>query len=106
MPKFLKYLNILKSMYRTNPLKLEYIIQHLDPIVIQSIAEIALNILKGVIQLNPQRFKKLKKSRRYIKELAKRSISLSRKRRILANNPDLVNQLLGALFVKLFKSSK
>lgn len=105
MPRFIKYLDILKSIYRSNPLKLEYVLQHLDPIVIKSIAEIALNILKGVIQLSPQRFKNLKKFRAYIKDLARKSISLNKKRAILANNPDLVNQLLGALFVKIFKKT-
>ena len=103
LPKFMKYLDLLRSIYRSNPVKLEYIIQHLDPEVIKSIAEIALNILKGVVKLNPQRFKSLKRLRGYIKDLAKRSISLSKKRSILANHPELVSQLLGALFSRLFK---
>lgn len=100
-PRFLNQLEILRALYKSNPLRLEYILQHIDSDIIESISEIALNILKGIINLNPQRFKNLKKYSTYIKQLAKKSISLRRKKKILTDNPKLVSQILGALFAKL-----
>ena len=102
VPRFLNQLQILRTLYNSTPLRLEYILQHIDSHIIQSIAEISLNILRGVINLNPQRFKKLKRYSKYIKQLAKKSVSLNKKKRILTDNPKLVSQILGALFAKIF----
>lgn len=106
LPRFLNQLDILKTLYNSNPIKLEYILQHIDENVIRSIAEIALNILKGVVSLSPHRFKGLKKYSTYIKQLARKTTSLRRKQQILSEHPDLVNQILGALFAKLMGSSQ
>lgn len=103
IPKFLSQLEILKTLYYSNPIKLEHILQHIDPNIIRGISEISLNILKGIIKLNPQRFEKLKKYRTYIKQLASRTTSLRKKKKILTDHPNLVSQIIGALFARIFK---
>ena len=102
VPRFMNVLHNLKTLYNIQPVKLEHLIALLDEETIVTLAEIAKNILFGVVALSPQRFKKLKKYRTYIKLLAKKSISLRRKRQILKDHPEIVNQIL---FAKLFTRS-
>lgn len=102
-PRFVRHFDILRTLYRSSPVKLEHILQHIDSNLMNTLSELSLNILKGIIKLSPQRFKKLRKYRTYIKALASRTASLRKKRKIFQEHPDLVTHLLGPLFQALRK---
>ena len=70
--------------------------------LIDCLCECVLNVIKGHVPLTKAQFKKLKRQRRPLEELANKKTSLKKKRRLLEQKggillPSLIAPLIGAL---------
>ena len=76
-------LPLLKVLVDASPKLKKAIIKHAPPELVIAISEIALNLLKGVIELTPHQKKRLSRYKKEFRSLAKKNISLGTKRKIL-----------------------
>ena len=76
---------LLRALYKATPQKQKDILIHASPDLIQALCEIALNLLKGNIPLNPVQYRKLKKQKKIIRLLADKKTGLKRKHHVLKN---------------------
>ena len=74
---------LLTALYHATPKKRKDILSHGSPDFIQTLCEIALNLLKGNIPLSPSQLKKLKRQKKAIRLLANKNVSLTSKRQTL-----------------------
>lgn len=84
------------------------IIKHAPNSVIQALAEICFNTLKGNLELSPQEFKRLKRHKKALRLLSSPKLGTVRKRELLQKGGFLsliVSTLLGILLPKLFEQS-
>ena len=76
-------LPLLKVLVIANPKLKKAIIKHASPNLVTAISEIALNMLKGVIKLTPQQKQRLSRYKKEFRSLAKKNVSVNRKRKLL-----------------------
>ena len=76
-------LPLLKVLVNANPKLKKAIIKHASPNLMTAISEIALNMLKGVIKLSPQQKQRLSRYKKEFRSLAKKTVSVNRKRKLL-----------------------
>ena len=73
----------LKILAGVTPKLKKAIIQHASPDVVKAIAEIVLKMHKGVIKLSPQQKQRLSKYKKQLYSLAKKGVSIAKKRKVL-----------------------
>ena len=88
-------LPLLKTLADANPKLKKAIIKNASPDLMLAISEIALNILKGVIKLNPNQKHRLSRYKKEFRSLAKKNVSVGKKRKLLVQKGG--SALLGAL---------
>ena len=76
-------LPMLKSLVDANPKLIKAIIENASPDFIKAISEIALNMLKGIIKLTPHQKQRLSRYKKQFRSLAKKTLSLKKKRKLL-----------------------
>ena len=76
-------LPLLKVLVDASPKLKKAIIKHAPPGLVIAISEIALNLLKGVIELTPHQKRRLSSYRKEFRSLAKKNVSVGKKRKIL-----------------------
>ena len=76
-------LPLLETLVDANPKLKKAIIQYGPADLVTAISEIALNLLKGVIELTPQQKKRLSRYKKEFRSLAKKNVSVGKKRKIL-----------------------
>ena len=76
-------LPLLKTLVDANPKLKKAIIKYASPDLVMAISEIALNMLKGVIKLTPQQKQRLSRYKKEFRSLAKKNLSVNKKRKIL-----------------------
>lgn len=74
---------LLKSVSRSAPRRRKEFIKCCPPDFIHCISEICLNVLKGNVPLTPCQYKKLKRQKNVIRQLADKKKGLINKRRAL-----------------------
>lgn len=84
----------LQQVLKSNPIKRKKLIKTSSIDNINALSEIALNTLKGNLKLTPLEIKKLKRHRKHIRKIAKRSISAKQKRNILIQKGGFLPLLL------------
>ena len=99
LPRFLSFLNILQTLWRASLDKRKEILTHINNEVIKSLAELSLNLLKGSIPLDERQKNQFRVWKGIIKKIASKRVSLSRKKRLLIDNP----RLLGAIIYAILK---
>jgi len=72
--------NLLNVLAKSNRKQKKAILETCDVDLVKCLAEISLNLLKGVIPVNPTQKKKLKRYRRLLHELADKKVSLRTKK--------------------------
>ena len=76
-------LPLLKVLVDASPKLKKAIIKYAPPGLVIAISEIALNLLKGVIELTPQQKRRLSSYKKEFRSLAKKNVSVGKKRKIL-----------------------
>ena len=76
-------LPLLKVLVDASPKLKKAIIKHAPADLVIAISEIALNLLKGVIELTPQQKRRLSSYKKEFRSLAKKNVSVGKKRKIL-----------------------
>ena len=76
-------LPLLKVLADANPKLKKAIIKHAPPGLVIAISEIALNLIKGVIELTPHQKRRLSQYKKELLSLAKKNVSVGKKRKIL-----------------------
>ena len=76
-------LPLLKTLVDAKPKLKKAIIKYASPDLVMAISEIALNMLKGVIKLTPQQKQRLSRYKKEFRSLAKKNVSVDKKRKIL-----------------------
>lgn len=69
-------------LHKSSPKQRRLILQSASDELILALCELALNILHGVIPINRQQYRKLKKKRAEIKLLANKKINISSKKKV------------------------
>ena len=85
-------LNTLEMLHKARPSGRRLILSNAGPDLLNTLCEIALNILNGKIPLTRRQYLMLQKKKNQIRTLASRSVSITKKKR-------LVNQSGGAFFL-------
>ena len=99
-------LPLLKILIDANPKLKKAIIQNAPKDFVTAISEIALNLLKGVIELTPHQKRRLSSHKKELRSLAKRSVSEGRKRKILVQKGgSAALSILIPLILQLLSSS-
>ena len=80
------------------------IIKHAPTDLVTAISEIALNLIKGVIKLTPHQKKRLSRYKKELLALAKKKVSLGKKRKILVQKGGGVVSILVPLALSLLSS--
>ena len=76
-------LPLLKTLVDAKPKLKKAIIKYASPDLVMAISEIALNMLKGIIKLTPQQKQRLSRYKKEFRSLAKKNVSVNKKRKIL-----------------------
>ena len=76
-------LPLLKVLVDASPKLKKAIIKHAPPELVIAISEIVLNLLKGVIELTPHQKKRSSRYKKELLSLAKKNVSVGKKRKIL-----------------------
>jgi hypothetical protein len=103
MKRTVKYLAVVKDGKL-----LKHVLQKAPDEVVKTISDVALNALKGPVDLTPGQRKLFARHRKPIATLAQRGVGLKQKRRILLQNggfawiPALIGGIAGILGGKLF----
>lgn len=87
---------VLQMLARATPRRRKDILKGCSADVLHSLAEIALNLLKGNIPLSPSQFQKLKRHKKLIRLLADRKTTVKRKRNALQQTGGFLLPLLSA----------
>ena len=84
----------LKFLYESEQRQQKALIESATTQQIDILSEIALNIYRGVLALNPHHIRKLRQYKLNIRALSSRSVGRRRKRNILIRHPILISLLL------------
>ena len=76
-------LPLLKTLAEAKPKFKKAIIKNASPDLMKAVSEIALNMLKGIIKLTPQQKQRLSRYKKEFRSLAKKSVSVNKKRKLL-----------------------
>ena len=76
-------LPLLETLVAANPKLKKAIIKYASPDLVTAISEIALNMLKGIIKLTPQQKHRLSRYKKEFHSLAKKNVSVGKKRKLL-----------------------
>ena len=76
-------LPLLKTLVDAKPKLKKAIIKYTSPDLVMAISEIALNMLKGIIKLTPQQKHRLSRYKKEFRSLAKKNVSVDKKRKLL-----------------------
>ena len=76
-------LPLLKTLADAKPKLKKAIIKYASPDLVNAISEIVLNMLKGIIKLTPQQKQRLSRYKKEFRSLAKKNVSVNKKRKIL-----------------------
>ena len=101
-------LDLLRVLARSSPKQRKAILQTCHVDLIKCLAEISLNVLQGVVPINPSQKKKLKRFKSLLRALADRKVSLKQKKaKLQQSGGSLLGLLLppvlsalGSLFIK------
>lgn len=78
-----EHADMLKYLCKAKPKTIKGVIKHCDPNLIETLSECSLNILKGVVPLNPKQKSRLSRYKTNVRGLAKKRTSRQRKRALL-----------------------
>ena len=92
-----QHVDLLKYLTQLTPRQQKMIITGLDRGGIETFAEIALNLLKGSINLSPAQIDKLRKYEESIYQLSLRSTSVAKKKRVLRQRGGFLSTLVGLI---------
>jgi hypothetical protein len=95
----------LKQLYKAPPAQRKVILRTANPDFINSLCEIALNILQGKIPLTPQQHIKLRRRKKDLRILANKNVLISKKKRLINQTGGFLLPLLSVaipLFTSLF----
>ena len=76
-------LPLLKTLVDAKPKLKKAIIKYASPDLVMAISEIVLNTLKVLIKLTPQQKQRLSRYKKEFRSLAKKNVSVNKKRKIL-----------------------
>lgn len=97
MDLILKCKSELKNLSKANTIKKrKLILKSFDNCVITAIAEISSNCLSGNVPLSTCNYKKLRKYKTILRQLAKKNISISKKKNIIIQKGGFLNILIPA----------
>jgi len=100
-------IELLKALQKMNSRQRVQFLQHADNSLITAICECALNVLKGNVELTKVQKSYLSRMKKFIRLLAKKTVSLKKKRKHLVQKggsiliPLLVNAAISALISQL-----
>ena len=77
-------LPLFKVLLDAKPKLKKAIIKYASPDLVLAISEIVLNTLKGIIKLTPQQKHRLSRYKKEFRSLARKDVSVAKKRKILA----------------------
>lgn len=97
-PSYTEYEELLKLLYRRRPDKNVFLLKAFSNNVIKVIIEIAYNIIKGNIYIKDKHLRKLIHDKASIKRLIRKNVSFKLKRKLIEENPQLLNNMLRVLF--------
>ncbi len=97
LPRFVKFLGVLRTLWKSSPEKRKDLIRHISSTVLKAVLEIALNILKGRVNLDARQLSTFKKHKKILKRLVSSKVSLATKKQLLADNPQLVSAIIQAV---------
>ena len=97
-------LPLLKVLVDATPKLKKAIIKHAPTDLVTAISEIVLNLIKGVIKLTPHQKKRLSRYKKELLALAKKKVSLGKKRKILVQKGGGVVSILVPLALSLLSS--
>ena len=95
----------LKQLYSAPPAHRKVILRTANADFINSLCEIALNILQGKIPLTPRQHTKLRRRKKDLRILANKNVLISRKKRLINQTGGFLLPLLSVaipLFTSLF----
>ena len=95
-----RHLPLLEYLSKSTPKIRRAIIQESNPEIIKVLSECANSVIKGGIPLNNAQSSKLKRYRKQLHLLSKKSVSLKKKRKVLSGG-FLLGSLLGTLLPAL-----
>jgi len=75
----------LKRLSRANQKMAQNILKSAGDDLIKCICDCTLNVLKGNVRVSPKQKSKLKRHKKALRDLAKKKVSLKRKRQIIQN---------------------
>lgn len=88
---------LLKVLAKATPKRRKDILRGCSPDLLQTLCEIALNLLKGNIPLSLQQYQKLKRYKKNIRLIADKKASVKSKRRVLQTGGFLFPLLTAAI---------
>ena len=97
-------LPLLKVLVDATPKLKKAIIKHAPPDLVTAISEIVLNLIKGVIKLTAHQKKRLSRYKKELHGLAKKKVSLGKKRKILVQKGGGLISILVPLVLSLLSS--
>ena len=83
MPRLQRHVSTLKLLCKAKPRLVKGILKNSDDDLIKCLCECCHNLLKGNISLSKKEISRLKKYKKPIRDVAKKSISLLQKRKFL-----------------------
>ena len=102
--KLRKYNPHLRTLAVSKPALCKAIIQNAEPDLIKCLCECAMNILKGNVSITPGQKRKLAHHKTHLRNLVKRQVSLSKKKKVLQKGgflPALLAPILGTVLPAL-----
>lgn len=97
-PGFMQYEHFLRTVLKHKKENISELLKAVNSKVVKSLIEIAYNLLKGSIPLNPKQINYFKKEKKIIKTLINRKNSINKNVLILQENPVLVKRMLNLVF--------
>ena len=97
-PAYKEFDVFLKTIKRSKLSKTSSLFKAANDSVVNSLIEIAYNLLKGNIPLSESDIKNLRKHKVHITDLISRKISLKKKRNIILDNPLMLKVMLKVIF--------
>ena len=97
-PSYKEFEHVLKLINKSRPDVIPYLLKSISNKVVRSLIEIAYNLLRGNIPITDKQIIKLKKNKKELKILINKRNSINKKRKILQENTDLVQNMLRIMF--------
>ena len=100
VPLIRKHGHMVMALMKSSPKLRKKLIKELSSPVIRCISECCHNVLKGIVHLTDGQKKKLYPNRQHLRNLASKSVSVTRKKRILNQKGGFL-PLLGSALIPL-----